>query len=776
MTLLLTDTPASDGRATDVRATDVRAGGTFAPRAVARATDLLRPRRDRGRRSFLQRAAMVGTALAVNPLDYVLRPGTAYAQTCGPANECSQGWTAFCCTINGGANTCPPGSYVAGWWKVSSSAFCRGEDRYVIDCNRLPQSRCSCRCASGSCDRRRVCCNNFRYGQCNQQIRGTTPVVCRVVICTPPWEWDSSCTTTVRSDERTRDHNSTCLNSPNPTEIAVVYQDLGLVGSALGSPTSEELAAPDGGSWRQYENGVITRSTAFGIVVLVGPTGLAYAALDGPNGVLGHVSGDPVDVAGGQVVPTERGGLYLAPTGEAHAVHGPIDDEYARRGGPAGWLGFPVTGVQDAPGGRSRVDFAAGWSLAHDPSTGEVRLLPADVELSDRPGEWPATAEVSRWSGDDRVRTAVRVSTESHPDGAPMAVLAASGSFPDALAGGVLAAIAGGPVLLTGGDALDSATADELVRLGVDRVVLVGGESVLSSQVERAVEDLDVDGRGVDVERLAGEGRFATAAAVSQAITSLGEGDGGADDDGGSGEGSDSDGSGSDATDGGSTGSRIVYLTSGRTFPDALTASPAAARDRAPLLLTEPGQVPQATLDELRRLDPDRIVIVGGTAAITVDVERFVGDVTGADVTRIEGPSRFDTAVAVVESSVDLGDVEVVLIATGEEFADALAAGAASTALDAALLLVTENSVPGVTRRAIERISPQRVVVVGGAAAVSEQAYDQLAAIPVGGSTGTDPDPSPTPTDEPTTEPTAEPTDEPTGSPTPEPAPSPGGG
>ena len=43
------------------------------------------------RRSFRFRAAVVGSALAVDPAGYALRPGTAYGSVCGAANTCSGG-------------------------------------------------------------------------------------------------------------------------------------------------------------------------------------------------------------------------------------------------------------------------------------------------------------------------------------------------------------------------------------------------------------------------------------------------------------------------------------------------------------------------------------------------------------------------------------------------------------------------------------------------------------------------------------------------------------
>ena len=166
--------------------------------------------RSTDRRSVLQKAALVGSAVATGGVGYILRPGTAYASVCGDGASCTSGWTAFCCTVHG-SNTCPPSSFPAGWWKIDASPFCNGQARYIVDCNATCPTQCSCRCASGTCDERRVCCNQFRYGQCNTQIACAGPVVCRVALCTPPWVWSSACTTTSRTDNRTQTHNAPCL-------------------------------------------------------------------------------------------------------------------------------------------------------------------------------------------------------------------------------------------------------------------------------------------------------------------------------------------------------------------------------------------------------------------------------------------------------------------------------------------------------------------------------------------------------------------------------------
>ena len=162
------------------------------------------------RRSFLTRVVVGASALTLDPLQLMLKPASAYDVVCGSGNTCGEGWSVFCCTINNGQNACPPGSFTAGWWKADNSSFCGGSARYYIDCNQLCGSPCTCGCPTGTCDNRRTCCNQFRYGQCNQQIACYGPVRCRMVSCTPPWVWDPSCTTSVATDNRTADHNAPC--------------------------------------------------------------------------------------------------------------------------------------------------------------------------------------------------------------------------------------------------------------------------------------------------------------------------------------------------------------------------------------------------------------------------------------------------------------------------------------------------------------------------------------------------------------------------------------
>ena len=190
------------------------------------------------RRGFLNRTALVGSALAAVPAAYVLRPGSAYAaicscngQDCDCGSTCCDGYTEFCCTMTG-ENTCPADTIPAGWWKVDGSSYCTASGapgpRYYLDCNAVPSGPCDpsgvtgatdlcdCSCADRDCSNRKACCTAFRYGQCNQQVACLGPIVCRVVTCTPPWRFDPTCTTATATDNNTRFHHRPCLEQPTP--------------------------------------------------------------------------------------------------------------------------------------------------------------------------------------------------------------------------------------------------------------------------------------------------------------------------------------------------------------------------------------------------------------------------------------------------------------------------------------------------------------------------------------------------------------------------------
>ena len=212
----------------------------------------------------------------------------------------------------------------------------------------------------------------------------------------------------------------------------------------------------------------------------------------------------------------------------------------------------------------------------------------------DDPSAPPPTSslDVTRYAGSDRYATAAAVSAGSFESGVPVAYVAIGTNFPDALAGSAAAGFRGGPTLLVSPTGIPDATATELERLHPAEIVVLGGTSVVSGEVAKALKAY-TDG---PVRRLAGENRYETAAAIS-----------------------------ADTFD---PGVPLAYVATGANFPDALAGTPAAGSLGGPVLLVEPTSLPAATAEELARLHPARIVILGGNSVVSGSVKAALEEYT----------------------------------------------------------------------------------------------------------------------------------------------------
>jgi hypothetical protein len=353
---------------------------TVAERAVAKASTWLQERTSR--RGFLTRSAIVGSALTVNGWGYVTKPQTAYAAVCGPGASCASGWTVFCATVNKGVNACPPGTVAAGWWKADGASLCGGRTRYIIDCNaqctrcsggrpgQCPSQcwNCSCGCGpAGQCDNRRVCCNNFRYGQCNQQIPQVGAVKCRVVSCIPPWTFER-CTKSPATDNATRDHNSPALPSAW-TAITALYLRLGERKSKLGPTVNGEVAIA-GGRAQAYKAGRISNGPRIGARVTYGAITTRFVKLGAEAGILGFPTTHHTPVGSGAANDFQRGRIsWHAKTGAWETV-GDVAVRYRALGGELGSLGFPVGASVIPKDGKGRVSPFQFGRLSWHPETG----------------------------------------------------------------------------------------------------------------------------------------------------------------------------------------------------------------------------------------------------------------------------------------------------------------------------------------------------------------------------------------------------------------------
>jgi len=133
--------------------------------------------------------------------------------------------------------------------------------------------------------------------------------------------------------------------------ITARYQAVGGA-SRLGALVGPEQAVP-GGRVQHYVGGNIYWSVATGAQLVYGAILARYLAAGGPGSFLGLPVTDEIDVPGGRASYFQSARVYWSgPTG-AQEVHGDILRHYLAAGGPASFLGLPVTDEIDVPGGRA---------------------------------------------------------------------------------------------------------------------------------------------------------------------------------------------------------------------------------------------------------------------------------------------------------------------------------------------------------------------------------------------------------------------------------------
>ncbi|MEX0659497.1 MAG: cell wall-binding repeat-containing protein [Egibacteraceae bacterium] len=166
-----------------------------------------------------------------------------------------------------------------------------------------------------------------------------------------------------------------------------------------------------------------------------------------------------------------------------------------------------------------------------------------------------------------------------------------------------------------------------------------------------------------------------------------------------------------------------VVLATGEDYPDALSAATLAGAAGGPLLLTPTAALHPATADELRRLQPDTVHVVG---RLTGGVEAAVAQL-GLQTERLRGAGRFETAFAVAQRAVELGaDPSTVLVASGQGFADALAATPLAAAFRYPILLTPGPSGHALLTEQVAALGAQRSWVIGGSGALSDAAVAGL--------------------------------------------------
>ncbi len=176
------------------------------------------------------------------------------------------------------------------------------------------------------------------------------------------------------------------------------------------------------------------------------------------------------------------------------------------------------------------------------------------------------------------------------------------------------------------------------------------------------------------------------------------------------------------------TTSSYAIITRGDAYADGLAASVLSGALNAPVLLVRSNTLPDSISSRLTALGKPRVIILGGTVAVSTAVENALKDLVGSSyVTRLGGADRFATAALVAAEAAKYATLSrTAFIVNGFASADSLVAGPAAFRDRMPILQVYKDSIPDVTKQAIANRGINKIIIVGGTDVVSNSVATAL--------------------------------------------------
>ena len=303
-----------------------------------------------------------------------------------------------------------------------------------------------------------------------------------------------------------------------------------------------------------------------------------------------------------------------------------------------------------------------------------------DKKLEDTSDKTKNTLSVTRISGSDRYDTSFKIQEFLTKDEfSYYAVFASGEGFSDALSAGILAGEFEAPLILVRKDSIPKVISDNYSRITFGRSFLVGGTNSVSKKVEDEIH------KNISVTiRLAGKNRLDTALSIYGPMLEkrkelvLGD---------------------------------AFSSYNGYVYADALTAMP---------YMYQLNKSTMGPLPLLPYAGEDASIVFGGYNS----VPKLVGERS-----RIYGADRYKTAVEIAKAfKSNLNkDVDTIVLASGEDYPDALCAGPLASSKNAAILLTKSKTLNEDTKEYIKaNTNIKNIIIVGGERSISSSVEDEL--------------------------------------------------
>jgi len=350
-----------------------------------------------------------------------------------------------------------------------------------------------------------------------------------------------------------------------------------------------------------------------------------------------------------------------------------------------------------APGGSSAPSSGGSSGGSSSSSGGGVSSKQPEKQPEKPVENKKAESTKIRLGGKDRFNTCVNIAERFRKENGGKienVVIASANGYADALSGSVLAKQTNSPMLLMGKSVKESKTTIDYIKKHLNKqgkIYILGGNGSVS---EEFIKEFKASGYSTNnIIRLGGKNRIETCNVIANKLHIK-------------------------------KGTSIV-LASANGFADALSISVPAASKEYPILLTNKDSLSQDVKDMISKIEPSNIYVVGGQGVISENIEKQVKSLSkNTNITRLGGKNRYETSYKIVQKFKQDKN-KTLLVASGDNFPDALSGAALGAKLNGQLILVNDSSIDK-QKELIDTLNVEEHILLGGNASISERVENKL--------------------------------------------------
>ncbi|HCQ5838902.1 cell wall-binding protein Cwp10 [Clostridioides difficile] len=180
------------------------------------------------------------------------------------------------------------------------------------------------------------------------------------------------------------------------------------------------------------------------------------------------------------------------------------------------------------------------------------------------------------------------------------------------------------------------------------------------------------------------------------------------------------------------TKSDTVVIVNGedKSMVDGLTATPLASVKNSPILLSSNEKLPQKTVEELKRLNPSKVIVIGGNNSMPNSVVEAIKAVNSKiSVQRISGDTRYQTSINIAKEIDKTNNVSKLYIGAGNGEADSLSIASLAGKEKTPIVLTQKDGVDNEAEQFIKSNKVSNIYFIGGVEKISNKAIEQVGKI-----------------------------------------------